>query len=185
MAGNYNDDVLVKGIDTSDNDQRIAAKQDGAEWRLAVDSKAVVSPSDAPGCPVLSNKVRVDWSGTEISLNPSTQPYTTLYSYNGSGKLGSVVVDFDSDNVYCRLTIDGEEIFDIDCAILDEIFDGSKDDPSFPFGWLKWNRAENVICFCPPCPVAYSSSILVEARANSNTSSRDMERYLISLTKET
>lgn len=51
-------------------------------------------------------------------------------------------------------------------------------------GTLVWNQDTNTLVFYFDCPMPYDTEVKIEARANSNTSSRDMQAYVVELTKE-
>ena len=141
------------------------------------------SATETPGSPVMTAKVRSIISDTEISLNNSGQSHTVLYSYSGKGKLYNYTLCFDDDDVFSRLVVDGEEIFNIDCDILEGMTnnDGYRSDI---LGWFHWDRSKNIFTFKPDYPIVYNTSVSIEAKANSGSNNRDLEAYIISLSQE-
>lgn len=127
---------------------------------------------------------RVDWSNTEVSLNPVSQSYTQLYNYSGTGKLHEFVFDFDSDSVLIKLEVDGNTIFDIDGDMLDSIFSSGEGSATQGAFCLSWNPSNNRIRFTPSLPIKFSSSVTVSSKANSSSTSRDMQRYFVCITKD-
>ncbi len=144
-------------------------------------------PTNTPGCPTLSSKYRIDWSETKQDLPKSTSSYLEVYSYTGSGKFISAFLNFNSENVYVKITIDGEELFEMDMDALHDAFPTGGEDglsSAMPCG-IRWDRQRDVFYFCPSCPIVYTSSVSIECRANTPVKSRDLTSYFIQLTKET
>lgn len=69
-----------------------------------------------------STKFRLDHSFTKVDLNRSTESFDEIYNYAGSGRLKGFKVKFNSDRVRVKLTVDGEEIFDIDMQDWEDFF---------------------------------------------------------------
>lgn len=131
---------------------------------------------------IVQNTFRVDWSKTKVDLNKHSNGYTSIYSYSGSGKLYSFKFQFNSKDVEIRLTIDEIAIFEIPCDLLEELF--HNDDMMSSLSFLKWDKAKDTITFEPKDPMSFGTSILVEARADSNSNSKDMKRYMVNIDKE-
>lgn len=129
-----------------------------------------------------SNTYNVYTSDTKIDLNNINNPHTVLYSYSGSGKFISTVIRFNDEDVFIRLVIDGVEVFDIDCDIL-EGFDLDKEESNI-FCGVKWSKDRNVFVFCPGLPISYNASVSIEARANSSSTSRDMNDIIVEIVKD-
>lgn len=112
-----------------------------------------------------------------ISLNNVSQEYTSIYSFSGSGELHNFVLDFDSDNILCKLTIDERTVFDLDCDILDNMLD---DETYTGSGlWIKWDSNRNALIFTAPQPIPFTAGFTISAKANSSSDSRDLDRYQI------
>ena len=142
-----------------------------------------VTPNETTLDPTQS---QVDISFTKIDLPRSTEAYATIYNYNGSGKFHSFSMDFNSDNVMVKLTIDGNQIFEIDCKYIEDMSPSVGETGGIRafFGWLGWESSKNVINFYPRYSIKFLSNIKIEAKANSNTTTRDMDGYLIDIVKE-
>lgn len=129
------------------------------------------------------NQIRIDHSDTKVDLPRNSEGYTTIYSYSGSGKLSSLAIDFNSDNVYVKLTVDSNTIFEIDCDFLDDIT--SNDYMAVNnLGWLGFETVENRLNFKPTYPINFSSEVKIEAKANSQSNGRDMTGYIVDIIKE-
>jgi hypothetical protein len=147
----------------------------------------IVDPITVGATTLNPNYTSIDSSFTKIDLNRYYQSYNTIYDYSGTGKLYGFSMDFNSDNILIKLTIDGNSIFDIDLECIEDMTGNGDDEGGSCFcnlGWINWNADRNIIKFKPPYPISYSSNIKIEAKANSNTSSRDMTAYLIDIVKE-
>jgi len=152
--------------------------------RLKVEAQVTVANDAAPGCPVISPKLRIEFDETNITV-PSA--YTTMYNYNGAGKLYGFTLDFNSDSVRVRLVIDGTET--IFALTLDEV----ESIQSFSSGGCNDGGVQNInfvtktsgnrFNFTPPCPVEYTSSVLIEAQ-RSGSSNKTQSRQIVYLTKE-
>ena len=129
--------------------------------------------------------LKIEASNTEIRLPALWEDYQTLYQYSGIGKLIGFTMDFDSDNILIKLTIDGEEVFNLDLDVIESMV-YSNDDEKYTrmLGYLGWSKSQNTISFYPQSPIIYTSEIKIEAKANYNNYKRDMQSYLIQLTKE-
>lgn len=140
--------------------------------------------------PCLSTKARIDsYFGPDVDLNNSGESFTTVYSYSGSGKLFCGMFEFNSDRIQFKLTIDSEVIFDLDLEDVEDFFPSSGDSSGGNTGagstcWVSWNASKNTFKFMPTFPIEYSTQVLFEARANSSSNSREYERYMVELTKE-
>jgi len=157
--------------------------------RLKVD--ALLSVNDVTvsgGCPTTSSKFRIVHSE---SSTPVTANYSTMYSYTGSGVLFGFILDYNSDFVRTKLTIDGTEvIFELTNDAIEDMQsfagagcddnDGSAD---LLGGFIK-KTAGNKLNINFHCPIKYDSEVKVEAQ-RSGSYDKSLERYLVFLTKET
>ena len=174
----------------------VGLKADGLTEALHVIAE-VVNNGGGGGdgaCPTVTPKMRNVWSNDEVSLNNSGQSFTEIFSYDGSGKFFGCNIEFDSDNIQVRIEVDGEALYEdydtgddfVNCAFLDDItITGGEDNTENGLCIFDWNRSKNRLDVCFPCPIAYSTNVTIEARANSGSNSRDMERFQVILTKET
>lgn len=145
------------------------------------------SPSDLVGCDSISPKLRVDYSGTNQSI---TSSYTTVYSYSGSGKLFGFVLDFNSDSVRVKFTIDGtEQIFELTLNQIEDLqaySSGGCDDSSNTddglLGFFK-KASGNKLYFQPLHCIVYYSEVKIEAQ-RTGSSNKTLDDYLVILTKE-
>lgn len=134
------------------------------------------SPSDANGCPTYSNNYKIVSDFTNNNISSSN---TTVYSYSGTGKFESFHLRFNTQDMSVILTIDGNEMFDVQLDDLDELGDGQDS-----FGAVLRNtRDDKTILFKPNCPIYFDTSVLLEARADSGT--KQLKQYIISVVEET
>ncbi len=150
--------------------------------KLRVESTLAANPADAPGCPVISNNLVVDWDNSEVSLPKKTNPYLSLYSYSGKGKMFGFKIKFNSDDIRVKLEIDNKIIFDIDCEFLDDISEEDREISKIEF--LSWDDEARTLNFKPSYPILYTSSINVSARSLNDSTKRKMKNLMINLTKE-
>lgn len=129
---------------------------------------------------MIDKKLRIVASDSGIDLNSYSSGFTTVYSYSGEGQLVGFSLDFDSDNIICKLEIDSNTIFELDCSILDRLF--SEDWKVEKLG-IGWDSSANRLTFSSP-NLLFRSNFTISAKANTTTTSRDCDRYLISYTKE-
>lgn len=135
------------------------------------------------GIPVFENYFsHVD--DPNLDLPTSTNPHVVIYSYSGSGKLRGFWIDFNNENVFARLVIDGVEVFDIDVDIIHSTAVEEDAYQANIFNSFSYNRQRDVFSFNPPFPIAFSSSISIEARANNGDNGRDADRYGVEHTKD-
>lgn len=133
---------------------------------------------DSMFSPVEPSKVVVDWSNNKIDLPRQSIGYAEVYRHDGTGSLYGFTMDFNSDNIFVKLTIDDNQIFEINFAGIEEMNIGTKTGR-----WVNWSSATNVLVFDPYGPISFSSSVVIEAKANQETSAYDMSRYMVDISK--
>lgn len=130
----------------------------------------------------LDAQFNVDISTTKVDLPRANQAYAEIYKYDGIGRLVAMIIKFNSDNVMVKLSIDEKQVFELDCGFLEDLSPSSGD--SFEIPGINWSRTKNMLIFKPIYPISYASQVKVECRANSNSSSRDMQQYHIHIAKD-
>jgi len=147
-------------------------------------SKVTIESASSLPTTSIENTFTVEANFSNQSLNPQTGNFTEIYNYTGAGKFYGAVIKYNSDNIFQKIEIDGTDILDIDCDDLDRIFSGNAGkiaaSARLP---LSFDSNKNVLVFNPPAPIPYSTSIKLLSKANSNSSSRDVEGYLIYISK--
>jgi hypothetical protein len=111
----------------------------------------------------------VDFDSTGISLNTTT--WDTLLTVTGEGKLDFIACVGASSSYRVRLTVDGTECFDLAMSDLSSL--GLSNATNVPL-WAE--TADKNFRYNPNEPVAYSESLLVEAKALTAT---PLLKYLI------
>lgn len=143
------------------------------------------SVTSGAGIPCFSKNYRLDTSFTKIDLPTSSSSYLDIYSYSGTGLLNGFVMDFNSDRVLVRLEVDSQQVFEIDCDDLESYVDDTGKGGGGEFGCaLKWNKSKDQISFWSSNPICFTTSVKIQAKANSDSSSRDMNAYAVEVQKD-
>ncbi len=122
---------------------------------------------DSFPCPsIVGTKWRSELSTSDITL--STSSFTQLKSVSGSGMLKAFILDFTSDRVDIRLTIDGQNVFTIDFDDLEGMFPGGGSDGGPSDECIMWTRTGSRFTFCPPCGLSFSSNFTISAKGETN-----------------
>jgi uncharacterized protein (UPF0333 family) len=147
--------------------------------RLATDPNFTAIQN--PGVPTFSNNLRSIYADVNIALNPST--YTTIYSYSGSGKFCSFIIDYDKVDVITRIVIDGDTIFDLSSASIDSIQIPNTATVTFmgTIGGPWYDVPSKKVGYKPAYPIVYSTSVLIEAK---ETADVVVDQYIVTLTQE-
>jgi hypothetical protein len=180
--------ILVKGGEnqTNQDDFDNNYKSSGNSLPEIGQINVQVQSDDAPGCPVISDKLKIEYSGSNITMSSG---YNDIYSYTGSGKLYGFALDFNSDSVRVKLTVDGNQVF---ALTLDEVegmqafsSSGCDDNSGTAEGICNMIKkaSGNRLYFCPPCPIEYNTSVLIEGQ-RSGSSNKYLDKKMVFLTKE-
>lgn len=133
------------------------------------------------GPTVLSaESIQVLMSTTEVDLPRVNDPRAEIYNHLGCARLHGFTLVFNSSKVTAQLLVDSNTIFDIDCDDLSEFAPNSTHQLNNP-SWIYWDKSEKQLHFRPSSPIQAQTSISIRCRANSNSSSRDLEGYLIDI----
>lgn len=129
--------------------------------------------------PCISKKFRADYSDTDISV--PAWSFVNLYCYYGSGLLFGFNLEFDEDDIDIKLIVDGETLFTLNLKDLESVADIGSDTI------CRFFRIDNDdhVEFCPPWPICYNSSVVIDAQKTKNGSRKKMKQSLVLLTKET
>ena len=173
--------VEVNGVDASDTNRAVGTRvMDSGEVHFRTNPRFETDGEDTPSGAVISSNLRVDSSATSVGLNNVGQPFTSIYTYSGSGKFYGFDLRFDDENVLVELQVDSNVIFEIDCDLLFDMSDSKRSQlNSFIF-----DRARASITFNPLNPIKYTSSVSIAAKANNGSHFRDLLGYIVTLTKE-
>ena len=147
----------------------------GDRLKVTADISAITT-SGFP-CPTISgDKWRTEVSTTDIGL--STGSYTTLKSLS-NGVLQSFILDFSTDRVDVKVTIDGQDIFNLDLDDLEDSQTGSSSNGANGVGGITYVKTGSKFCFNPPCGLTYSN-LTISAQAEQNN--KKLSGYLIHYT---
>lgn len=116
-----------------------------------------------------------------IELPRSNEPEHEIYSFTGRGDFISALFKFNSDRVFFRVEIDGREVANVNVQLL-KTFLGYKDKNLKAESAINYNEGKKLVEVSLGIPVEFSKSIKFFARANSNTSSRDIQGHQITHT---
>jgi len=182
--------ILPRGesdSDTTDFDNNYKSTWNSLFPDINQNNQQIVELTGDVTCPSVSKKLRFDHTENNTTI---TSSYVTLYSYSGSGKLHGFVLDYNSDSVRTKLTIDGsDEIFEL---TMDEIEDlqsytggGCDDSQSSELlgGFIK-KSSGNKLNVEFKCPIKYETSVLIEAQRTSGSNKR-LDRRIVFIEKET
>lgn len=168
----------IKGDDGTDDGVKIGAVGD----RLKVDAVATGQSVNQLQC--IDNKYAIDWSEAVQSLPNSSNPALEVYSYSGTGKLFGLTARFNSDRVDLSLVIDSVTVFNLNLDAIEAANPSGNDALAIPFADFEYTNGKNIITIKPPFPICFSSSVSIQARADSNNSNRDLLSYWVSILKE-
>jgi hypothetical protein len=121
--------------------------------------------------------IQIVSSNATIELNNTNQSFTTIYSNSNEGTLFSFSCAFNSDNLDLRLEIDGFEVFEIN-------LDSLADFDNIPFGSFEFDATNDKFVFTSPKPLKWQSNLLIQARADSGSNSRECLGYWITIEEE-
>lgn len=119
-------------------------------------------------------------STTEVDLPKASDPRAEIYNYLGCARLHGFSLIFNSSKVTVQMLIDSNTIFDIDCNDLNE-FASSSEHQLTRTPWLYWDKSTKQLHFRPSSPIQARTAISIRCRANSNSSNRDLEGYIIDI----
>lgn len=179
-----NANTIVDGIDPTQSPAKV-----NPDRSLCVSDVDGSNPGATPGCPTIGKKLRTFNTETDATASSS---YSTLWTRSGSGKLFGFAIDYNSDYVWVKLTIDGEAepAFEVTLQQVEDMqaySGGGCDDSSSTTmgicGFFK-KASGNKFYFCPPCPIAYETSVLIEHKRSSG-SNKTATRHWVIYTEET
>lgn len=140
--------------------------------------------SDVSGCPTVSNKLRIEFSETDVTIGATL---VTLFSYTGSGKLFGFIFKNDHKEVQTKLTIDSTEvIFDLKSEDIGDVQLSNPDIPDLvqEMGGIMTADNDKSLAFKLSCPIEFATSVKIEAKRTGSTD-HTMLRSMVALTKET
>ncbi len=127
-----------------------------------------VTAEVTPGCPTITGaNWRTELDTADIAVSKTS--YTTLKTLS-DGILESFVIQFNTDRMNVKVTIDGTEIFDIDLDDLEEIQvggSGSSSGGGVGIGRFMSVKTGSKFCFTPRCGLSYTT-LTISARAKQN-----------------
>lgn len=150
--------------------------------RLKVDAQVVSTNND---CPTLPPTFKIEFDESNIDCPAS---YATLYTYSGSGVFHGAVLDFNSDSVRVKLTLDSNVIFELTLDEIESIQSFSSwgcNDNGGSSNNVKMvtKTSGNRLNIWFDCPIRYSSSVSIEGQRTGSSTKR-LDRKLVYLTKD-
>lgn len=152
------------------------------DLQLSSDGKLKVDFTSSGGqfVPTITNKFRVRYSTTPATV---TSAYTTLYSRSGTGLFFGFQTDFNSANVFLRVTIDSGQIFEVTVSDL-KLFQFNDTSATRMQAGSFWSTIGNTVDFSLKFPIPYSSTVLIEMK-RSDATNHTMSQYMVFLTEDT
>lgn len=166
------------------NTAEVSVKSNGKSG-LEVIAQVEDQDTSAPGSPVWTSKFRSFVTDPYDDINNVNQSFSSLYSYSGSGKFVGFSARFNDEDVIVKATIDGETLFEIDCDIMEILFDNTTASQNAYAGAVMWHDARNLFTFNPNFPIKFDTSVTIEAKANNTSNSRSIEQLLVNIVQET
>ena len=116
--------------------------------------KTVASPVDAGDFTTFKSNIEV--------ILASDILYTTLHTVIGAGLLIGATFVVDSDEVECRIRVDGSTVFEFTGSFLEQVV--NKDSDFKASGLFSVSNDKKRLYFTPPTPFRYTSSLDFDAR---------------------
>jgi hypothetical protein len=121
----------------------------------------------------ISSALQIIESQTQINISPAA--YSTIYSYAGAAVVSGFMIKFDTVRVKIRLTVDTNQIFDIDLEFLSGFTNWNNS--SNPNTWISFNAGSNVVYFVPLFPLKAATNVTIDAI--STQGNKKVEGYYI------
>ena len=102
--------------------------------------------------------------------------YLEVYRYTGEGRLHTLTVDFNHDEVLIEVEIDGIIMFTINCDELEAHSTETSD-----IGPLIWKPSDDKIIFKPSHSVEFDSTLVIRSKASGNSSNRALHAIIIEM----
>ena len=118
-----------------------------------------------------------------ISLPNFASGYGDIYSYSGSGEFYEFIINPDSESIWIALEIDGAVCFEVHLAVLEDIGTSSSSVPP-AYAMFGYNDVSHALRFSPRYPITFNTSLKIVGKADSSTTSRDIEEYFIVIRNE-
>lgn len=172
----------IKGDDGSNDGVKIGAVGD----RLKVDAVATGQAANQIEC--IDNSYELISSAVKVDLPRANEARATIYSYTGSGKFLGFTTRFNSDRVDLSIIFDGVRVFELNLDDVESANPNPDDNAvggNFNFASsFFYENSRNIFTFNPRLPICFETSVTIEARADSNSSNRDLLSYWVSIVKE-
>jgi len=171
------DDLVVKGAidkDTPETSNVITYTEDGDRRRLNVDAKITGNIPVTAAVMCYSSKLKYEPNSSTVNL---TNSFVSQYSYTGSGKLVGFAMTFDSKDVECKLLVDGDTVFSVTAA------DVENNAAKFSTMGLDWEPNKKTVSFYPNFPVCFDTSADIQAKQTAGSHARLY--YLVAIEKIT
>lgn len=131
----------------------------------------------------LRSTFRIDTSEDHGNIPRQNETHDVAYTYSGKGFLHGFALEFNSEKVEVKLTVDSEVIFDIDCGSLMEALPNNMKDTKV-ISSISFDKGKDIFSVEFPGDMLFSESVLIEVRANYNNPSRKLERQYVFISKE-
>ena len=140
--------VKIKGGDEA---HTVDVINDGGKYRLLVQSTTSISTDLA----IIQQ--------FDVNQTLPTNTYYTIYSATGTKTISGFALEFNDNEIYIKLIVDGVTLFDLYARRLKDTLDWDKG--SLPPIYVSWNSSLKAFYFSPAFPIKANSSIVIQARS--------------------
>lgn len=132
----------------------------------------------------MTGAIRIIGKYSAISFNDKVDlpnvsgEFAELFRFEGLGNLYSMITRFNNTNVIIKVILDDTTIIELDITELESNFLATTN------FFLSVDATTDVLIFKPTFPVLFRRNIIVMAKANSGSNSRDFEFGILELSEE-
>lgn len=133
--------------------------------------------------PRITGVYKIQKNVTKIDLNKASGLFLEVFRYDGLGNLYSLLASFNNEKVLLKLIIDDVDVFEIDGKDIEDYF-GKSDNSLKSNSVFQLDKSKDSIMFVPRYPILFRKSVVLHAKANAESSSRDFKAAFVELSEE-
>jgi len=126
-------------------------------------------------------KYKIERTDTKIDLPKSTENFVEIMRIDNLGNFYSMLLEFNNTKVIVKVIVDDNTIFELD---LDKIKNKGSSGMKYDHFPVFVEDAKDAFKFKPSFPLLFRKNIVVVAKANSNSLSRDFVSGMIEISEE-